>query len=402
MEKYIDNKVEKGLLYNWREIRKEYEKLGVPDGYYHIPWNVLDKDKYIINLSERSTGKTTNWLLVGLCMNKLYGTVIQYIRATADMLAPSHAEKLVEVVRSYNSGEYVKKLTDGEYNSIYYHWKQFFYCYYDEEKKEITRKSDEPIIQCLSIDKNQDYKSSYNSYKSRGDLIIFDEFIGNYYRPNECINFMDLTKTIIRDRWSPIIVMLANTINLNSFYFEELEISRVVKSLHKGDKKEIITERGTRIYIEILDVVRSTKDKSILNALFYGFKNPKLASITGGEVWAFESVPHIKSKAEGRFVALNNLYIEKGIELLKVEIVYNTEQGNHLEVHRATKTYDDSIILTLGELVDQRYVFGFGTGRLSKILSKYVTERKVYYSSNEVGSIFKDYIKQYMIEKHNY
>lgn len=401
--KYIDNRPELGLVYDWREIRREYEKLDVPEGYYNIPWKALTRNSYLHVLSERSTGKTTNWLLVGLCMGKLYGTVIQYVRATESMLAPSHAERLVEVIRSYNGGEYIRKLTDGKWNSIYYRWKQFYYCLVDTTGT-ITEKSDRPIIQCLSIDKNQDYKSSYNTYEGKGDFVLFDEYIGEYYRPNECIVFFDLLKTIFRDRLSGRVVMLANTINLNSLYFEEFEISREVKQLRKGDKKEITTQRGTPIYIELVDIVKSDTRKTILNSLFFGFSNPKLASITGGEVWAFESVPHILPRAEqtDRYTMENRIYMENGIELLQLEICYNVEQNLHMEVHRASATYPDSVILTLAEMPDNRYLFGLGKGRLYRILMEHIQNRTVYYSSNEVGSIFKDYVSRYNAIRYKY
>lgn len=398
--KYINNDKELGIEYDWRAIRKVYEGLKVPPEYDLINWQALPRDKYIMELSERSLGKTTCWLLVGCCMNKLYKTTIQYVRQTENMLAPSFAEKLVEVLRSYDNGAYVKKLTDGKYNSITYHWRQFFYCNIDESGKVVER-SEEPLIQCLSIDKHADYKSSYNTFLSRGDFVLFDEFIGTYYRPLEAINFFDLLKTLFRNRISGVVVMLANTINLNSQYFEEFEISRAVKQLHKGDKKEIVTERGTRIYIEIIEQVMTETKRSLMNELFFGFSNPRLGAITGGEVWAFEAVPHIppRDEQENREVLVYNLFIESGLELLKVELVRDSKLGAHLEVHRASKTYDDSIILTLGELQDSRYVYGFGVGRLNKILAKYLYERKVLYSSNEVGSIFKDYLHRYKMEK---
>ena len=236
---------------------------------------------------------------------------------------------------------------------------------------------------------------------NRGDFVIFDEFIGTYYRPNEAIYFFDLLKTIFRNRVSGIVVMLANTINLNSQYFEEFEISRAVKQLRKGEKKEIITERGTRIFIEILDVKKTQTKRSLMNELFFGFSNPKLSAITGSDVWAFEAVPHIMPKSEqiNRQCIINNLYLESGLELLKIELVYNDNIGSHLEIHRASRTYDDSIILTLGEITSTKYRYGLGEGRLYKILAKYINSRKVLYSSNEVGSIFKDYLYRYKLDK---
>ena len=353
--KYIENNFKLGILYDWRKIRRLYDSLGVPDEYYQIPWGAILQNKYFIDLSDRSTGKTTNWLLVGLCMNALYGTIVQYVRATEDELKPSHAEKLVEVVRSYNEGEYIKKLTDGRWNSIYYHWKQFFYCNVDEDGTR-TETANKAIIQCLSVDRANDYKSTYNA--PLGDFVLFDEFIGKYYRPDECIYFFDLTKTIFRDRHSPIIVMLANTINLSSPYFEEMEISRQVRGMQKGERKQCVTEKGTRIYVEVIDAeITKSPLRKKMNELFYGFKNPKLNAITGEALYCFESVPHIPKHDDSFYYIQRNIYIEAGVDLLRVEYCYIDSIGYHFEIKPAKDPHEDSYVLSL-EWRKIRAIFG--------------------------------------------
>lgn len=400
--KFINNDENYGIDYDWRRIKHRYEKMGIPFEFDYIPWNAIsDLAKYIIQLSQRSLGKTTDWILLGMSMNIEYGTKIQYIRQTNDMLSPVHADKLVEVIRTYKDSEYIKKVSDGKWNDIdtkYYHFKKQFYFCRRNEYGEVEERSEEEFMQCLSIDKADDYKSTYNS--PYGDLIIFDEFISQFYRPNECVKFLDLTKTIMRDRISGLIVMLANTINLNSQYFEELEISREVKHLSLGKGELIKTELGTKIYVEVLDIKvgKVSKKKSLMNSLFYGFKNPKLASITGGEIWAFESVPHIDI-TDSNEVLFNRLFMDCGTELLKIQICKNNEVGLHLQVTRATKIYDDSIILTLKDVRDNRYLYGLGTRKIASIIQKSTQNRRVYYASNEIGSIYKNYINLYLKSK---
>lgn len=394
---YIDGKEQNGILYDWRAIEKEYRRLGVPSEYHRPPFLQIPFNKYFIDMSDRSTGKTTTWLLLGLVMHRLYGTVIQYIRPTEDELSPSHATKLVDVLCTYDGGRYIRYLTDGKYNSIYYHWKQFFYCLIDDDGKRVEV-SEKPIIQCLSIDRCMDYKSSYNA--PRGDLIILDEFLarGRYYRANECVDFLDLLKTIIRERQSAIIAMLANTISLTSPYFEDFEISKEIKTLNKrGDTKQIITERGTHIFVEILDAgVTKSKARQVVNSLYYGFKNPKLSAITGeGGLYAFESVPHIPKHDDSFILVENRIYISTGTELLRCDYCYNKTLGYHMEIHRATRFYDDSVILTLDAIRDNRFVYGFGTAHLKATWNRLLIEHRVYYESNEVGAIFKDYLQKY-------
>lgn len=395
--KYIDNKEMLGIAYDFKLIEREYKKLGVPSLWYNPPFTAIPRNKYFIGLSERSTGKTTNWLLYGLVMNKLYGTVVQYVRGTEDELAPSHAEKLVEVIRAYNGGEYIQKLTDGQYNSIYYHWKAWFYCQVDDAGN-IVEKSKKECIHCLSVDQWQNYKSGYNA--PLGDFVLFDEFIGKFYRPDEAIHFMDLTKTIFRNRLSGIIVMLANYIKLTSVYFEEFEISRQVIGMKKGEFRQCVTEKGTKLFVEIIDAeISKTESQTLMNRLFYGFKNPKINAITGESLYAYESVPHVPKRDESFYVINNKLYVETGIDLLQCELCYNDAQGYHFEIHRATRTYDDSIILSLEIVDDARYLWGFGTRKIQSIFNKMMLERRLYFSSNEVGTIFNDYVRRYQVLK---
>lgn len=395
--KYINDNIELGIDYDWKAIEREYKKLEVPSLWYVPPFAALPRNKYFIGLSDRSTGKTTNWLLVGLCMNKLYGTVVQYVRGTEGELSPSHAEKLVEVLRSYKSGEYIKKLTDGRYNSIYYHWKQFFYCNADEDGKRVET-SEKAIIQCLSIDRANDYKSTYNA--PLGDFILRDEFITTYYRPDEAISFLDLTKTIFRERHSGIIVMLANTIKLSSPYFEEYEIARQVRGMVKGEIRQCITDRGTRFFVEIIDAeISKSKARQEMNSLFYGFSNPKINAITGEGLYAYESVPHIPERDDSWYRIQRNIYIETGLDLLQVEYCYCDSVGYHFEIHKASYTYDDSIILSLDVVQDKRYLWGFGNKKLTAIFARFFADRKLTFSSNEVGTIFNDYLRRYQALK---
>lgn len=396
--KYIGNNPILGIDYDWKLIEKEYKKLGVPEDFFRPPFPAIPRNKYFIDLSDRSTGKTTNWLLVGLCMNKLYGTVVQYVRGTEDELAPSFAEKLVEVVRSYNEGEYIRKLTDDKFNSIYYHWKQFYYCLVDEEGNRVEV-ANKPIIQCLSVDKSHDYKSSYNA--PLGDFILYDEFIGKWYRPDEAIHFLDLTKTIFRERHAGIIVMCANTIRLSSPYFEEMEISRQVVGMKKGEIRHCVTEKGTKIFVEIVDAeITKSKARQEMNTLFYGFKNPKINAITGEGLYAYDSVPHVPAHDDTWYCIQRNLYIETGLDLLQVEYCYCDSIGYHFEIHSATRTYDDSIILSLDDRSsDPRHAWGFGNQKMQTIFSKMIVGRRMTYSSNEVGTIFNDYLRRYRAVK---
>lgn len=388
--KYIDGKPELGIQIDWKKVEKRYNDLKCPDGLYIPPFRTIFENpdcKYWQFLSIRSTGKTTAWLLVGLILYDEYGVVTQYIRQFEDMLAPSHAQKLVDVILKYKQGYYIDRIFSGRYNSLKYYWRGFYLQKLDEGGKEVDRDR-EACIKCLSIDNNAKYKSTYNA--PTGDLIIFDEFIGKYYHANEFVEFCDLLKTIIRDRISPIVIMLANNINLQSLYFEEFQISREVRGLKFGDERLVATRQGTKVFVSLLDGKKRKKEKDKNTSLFFSFGNPKLASITGSDLWAFDNVPHIPV-GENEILA-KNLYIQaNAIDLLRVDIAYNDNVGKHLQVHYATKTHDDSIILTLSDIKERRERYALGGNKIRKLFFDMQSKNKIYFSSNEVGACFYDY-----------
>lgn len=400
--RYINGREELGIAYNWNLIEKEYLKLGIPSQYFKPPFSELHAHKYFINLSERRTGKTTNWLLLGMIMNKLYDTRIIYVRQTRDMIAPKYSNEIFNVITEWNNGEYIKRITGDVYNSIKYDTRKYYYCRRNEDG-EIVSRAELPFMHCVSIDDGMDLKSTFNV--PTGDLVLFDEFIGKRYAYNEAIQFFDLCSTIIRGRLSPIIVMLANTINLHSEYFYELDIAREVKNLSYGDRKSITTDRGTKILVEVIKIKDSkeVEERRRHNSLFFGFKNPKLTSITGGEeIWAYEQVPHITKydkdgeKLDKIEVNYKGYYIKAYDELIKLTFMYNEKLGKFLEVTRATRVKSNSTIFVQRsqELLYNNEYKNLKVGsRIYSTIMRYVAHGKIYFQNNEIGNIFYDYLE---------
>lgn len=387
--KYINNKKELGVEYDFNLIKKEFKKLRVPDDVYDPSGLPLSTNKYFINLSDRSAGKTTNWLLLGLCMYKLYGTQIQYVRQRAENIAPKNTKDLFSTILDY---DYITKLTDGAYNTVIYKSRRWFLARVDD-KGVIEMVDGTHFMFMCSVDKGEDLKSSYNA--PMGDFIVFDEFISTLYYPNEFVRFCDLVKTIIRERQSPIIIMLANTIDKHSQYFNELEIYEDIQNLSQGESKQVVTSQGTRVYIEILGkTIKKQKKRDILNKLFFGFKNPQLASITGAD-WSIKNYPHIPEKVKDNEVIYlsTKIYVYHNEKYIRLDVVRHDELGLCIYVHWATRTYDDSIILTCNDIQDKRYLFKFGFGRLNTLIKELYNRNKIYYASNDVGSFFENYIK---------
>ena len=392
--KYINDNPEFGIQYDWKKIRKEFDKLQIPEDVYDPTTAPLEKAKYFVETSERNIGKTTNWLLLGMVMNSMYGTIIQYIRQTENMIMPKSLKNLFSVIVECG---YISKITDGKYNNVIYKSRRYYYTLTDESGKVIEQAA-EHFMFCGNIEKAEDLKSSYNA--PTGDLIILDEFIGKYYYPNEFVRFCDLVKTIIRGRRSPIIVMLANTINPHSMYYNELEIYDDIQQMNIGEKRMIETSRGTKVYIEIIGATVEKKRKNnIINQLFFGFRNPMLGSITG-ENWAVKCYPHIpelpdQSGEEGDYIEIvsREMYIYYNNKYVRMDLVRHYQLGLCLYLHWATRTYNDSIIFTAVDRHDARYRYKLGSGKLQKFVKQLFSENRVYYASNDVGSFVESYLQ---------
>lgn len=380
---YINDDPILGIDYDWEYIFKEFKKLGVPDNVYkpvHVPVTTV---KYVVSLSERSTGKTTNWLLVGLIMWQRYGTIIQYIRQSEDMIRPKVINKLFDVIIGYG---YITSITSGEYDEAVYKARNWYLIKRDESGEVVKQST--PVMYCLDLDEAPVYKSSYNA--PLGDLIIFDEFVSKRYYPNEFVTFCDVVKTIIRKRHSPIVVMLANTIERYNTYFSELNIQEDILQIKTGDSMIKFTDKGTGIFAEII----GTKDltRAYQNELFFGFRNPRLAAITGGD-WAIDNYPHIEPDKERKSYERMH-YIKYNGYLVNMEFCRSKKLGAHFIVHKATKTYDDSIIYTIDDITSVNERYRFGRTAYDKMLWSLYNNNKWYYSNNEVGNVVRSYVNQ--------
>ena len=367
---------------DYKKIMREFCKLGVPKEYQIPPILEMAYSSYIIQCSERRMAKTTNWLLVGLCMNKLYGSVVQYVRQTEDMTRKSNIEKLVEVINS--NVHYIDKLTNSEYNHIGYKYMNKCFVYEKIENDKVIAESKE-IIHILSVDKSEIYKSGYNA--PNGDIIIYDEFISRRYRYGEVMDFLNIVSTIARERTDVSIVMLANTINRNSDYFEEFNIRKIVNSMHRGEHKRIQTPKGTIVYFELMGGEVSEK-KKILNARYFGFGSESMASLTGEYDWCYASYLRIPKKEEQEKIISRDISLEiiKG-EYIAIDICENGD----LYVHRIFNPR--GIIATNDRSVGGK-VYGLINDNFRKFIFDAIKENRIYFSTMECGSDFFGYISK--------
>lgn len=385
--KFIENDPNLGVDYNWELIAKTYKSLGVPPEYDITDLLPLGNDalKWYIMNSERSVGKTTNVLLVGMVMFALYGTVTQLIRHTIDKA--SYYETLFDTIVAYNQGQYIKRLTNGEYDSVKYHWKAFYY--QRREKNGKYTRADEPFCVSLAADECYNLCSFYEA--PRGDWIVLDECFNETNKPEEFVHFCHLVKTIVRERISDKIIVLGNNLDINNIWYRQLMIHNEVRKLHKGQSKIVKTSEGMPIYVVFMEN-RLPQKRRVFNKLHFGFNNPQLNAITGNGNWNVKMYPQACLLKERERICRGIFFSYHDDLFLEAEFV-NSKSGVYLLIHPSLESTSRSgdILFTLVFPVADNEVY-FGQDKLSRKIIDFIRKKRVVYADNETGDLFSKYI----------
>ena len=387
--KYKDGKMSRGIVIDWAAVKKEYRRLKIPKQYYYPLKADFSRVGYVISMSDRSRGKTTQILILGLVLYAMYGEQLQYIRQLKSQCEPKMIRNLYAVVLECG---YISKIFGDQWNSIFYRGKRWYLCRVNENG-EIEEKDSTHCTACFGVDECFDIKSTYNA--PLGDIVLYDEFISDRMGYNEFRDFCDMCKTIFRDRYGTVCFLAANTINKNSRWFDEYAIADTVRKMEQGDTQEVASPLGSHFFIEIM-TANASEDRAYTNRRMFGFHNPKLAAITGRGTWAEESFPHIPpdpdDEREQVHMMCNRIFIEMNGQLMKLAVVRNPEIGICVYVTPATKLYDDSVIFTADEVKDRRYVFLFGKGLPVNFVWDLYTKGRWYYAHNAAGCWIRAYV----------
>lgn len=401
MFNYYDDDPARGIIYDWKKVFAEYRKLGCPPEYFDPTLRPVDVCKYLTVFSRRATGKTTGILLLGLLLHEMYGVMPVYVRQVESMIAPMNTKTMMDVI--VENG-YISNLTENRWNGAFLYRRYWYYCNYDEAGKMVEKCSVPCCFMCDIQDQNA-LKSGFNN--PLADYIVYDEFVNPAYIPDEFVSFMNLISTIGRQRFSPVIWMLSNNTNKEAQFFYELECDEIVRYLDKNKGQRYKTEKGTECYVEwFAPEIEDKKSKSVLekiNKLFFGFKNPKIGSITG-EGWGIDPAQRIKKGMEEvcDFV-WRNVYIYFHERYAKIDMVVHPQLGVCLLARWASPPandigeyeHDDTIVLTCEFRYDPHYRYGLGTRRMSSLITKCMQENRVYYASNDVRAFLMTYIEHY-------
>ncbi len=355
-------------FYNIRKLLKDY-----PDAYYYVVFG------------ERSNGKTYSALDYALERYKKNGEQFAYVRRWGEDIRKKNLSNLFS---GHAENGRISTIFEDEWNQIYYGSSRF-YLEKTTDKGEIIR-SEENCGFAFDLNSMEHYKST--SFP-KITTIIFDEFMSrNGYLPNEWVLFANTLSTIIRHRDNVKIIMLGNTVNKYCPYFGEMGLNHIkdqrpgtVDVYHYGDS-------GLTVVAEYTGT--SLKHGGKASDVYFSFDNPELKMITGG-AWEIAIYPHLEVKYRPADV-IANFFIQFEEELLHGEVV-SLETGPFIFIHRKTTPIkDESADIVYTTQPDVRWNYRMcltkHSDKLSLFIIKCIRENKIFYSTNEVGEVFRNYV----------
>lgn len=337
---------------------------------------------YNIIFGERSNGKTYALLEYAIKIFVASGKQAAYIRRWREDIKGKRAETLFQ---NHIQNGFVSRETD-KYNTIVYKSGKYYLANKTDTETVICEK---PFCFIFALSEMEHDKST--SYPDI-TTIIFDEFLTRkYYLPDEFILFMNLLSTIIRQRNDIKIFMLGNTVNKYCPYFTEMGLKNI--ALQKQGTIDIYTfgVDGCKIAVEYTAPIETKKESN----KYFCFDNDKLQMITGGK-WELDIYPHLPVKYKPKDIQFI-YYIVFGDSILQCEIISN---GNDYFtfIHNKTtpiKDVDNSLIYTInssGKPNVKRRLISSMTEIEKKVASFFIND-KVFYQSNEIGEIVRNYIQ---------
>ena len=372
---------EEDYIIDWEDIFRLYNELGCPDDVYNPSELPINDASWFVLTSERSTGKTNNLILIVIILFLRYGFISAYIRETQDMITPKEMQNFMNVILKFG---YIEKMTGGKYNGARYWARHYRLVKWAEDGTKEEESA--PFLWVGDLAENLTYKSVLNLPNCY--FIIYDEFISKFSAPNTFVTLCDLHKTIGRNRLGIKMFLLANTTNYYHEFFRELLIQEEVLTCKVNCDFIKTTPLGTRVYYKMIG--QKSKRRELVNTEYYGFKNPLLASITGGD-WAVNCYPHIQR--EDRKIIDKCRYIRYNDRYYQIELVSSDRLGMHCLVHRANKPSekDRYKIYTIDEIQERRESYKFGSSLIDAYLWNLRKKNKWYYADNDVGFSVESY-----------
>lgn len=340
--------------------------------------------QYYVVFGERSNGKTYSALDYVLERYAKHGEQFAYLRRYGEDVRKKHMSTLFN--GHVENGE-IERITNGAWSMVEFSTSKFYLTKLEDDNKVVC---EEPCGYTFDLNSMEHYKST--SFP-KVTTIIFDEFMSRSgYLPNEWVLFGNTLSTIIRLRDNVRIVMLGNTVNKYCPYFQEMGLTHIREQ--KQGTVDVYQYGDSNLTVVTEYTGSSAKKGGKPSDVYFAFDNPELKMITSGS-WEIAIYPHLSIKILPKDV-IYNFFISFDGELLHGEVI-NKESGPFVFIHNKTtpiKEEEKDIIYT--DTPNERYNYRMcltkHTDKLSLFILKCLRENRIFYSTNEVGEVFRNYL----------
>lgn len=355
--------------------------------YYSLAEILKQDAHYNVIIGERSNGKTFACLRYGLEQYVRTGKQMAYLRRWQDDFTGKRGQTVFDGIVSAGI---VEKLTEGRWTSVYYYAGRWYLCCYDDKQKRIT--DEKPFAYAFALTQMEHDKST--SYPDI-TTVVFDEFLTrNGYLNDEFVLFQNTLSTIIRDRDDVKIFMLGNTVNKYSPYFAEMGLTHL-KDMQPGTiDKYYYGSEDHPLTVSVEFTGNAGRGKA--SDIYFAFDNPKLDVITGrNSIWEMAIYPHCPRKYTPKDVVFSYFLVFDG-DTLQADVI-RTEDCYFTFIHRkTTPIQDEDRDLIFSPAWDprpnHRRRITSPTDKLGKLIYQHYLTDAVYYQSNDIGEIVRNYL----------
>lgn len=361
--------------FKYYDIRHTMEKF--PDAFYYMA------------IGERSNGKTYSAL--DYCISKYFQTGEQfaYIRRFAEDIKPKN---LSQLFAGHVENGAMERHSLGNFTHVSYTKAKFFPTFIDKSGDFDPVVSMEPMGFAFDLNSMEHYKSiSFPKITT----IVFDEFLSREgYLTNEFILFMNTISTIVRNRTNVKIIMLGNTVNRFCPYFTEMGLYNI-----KTQKQGTIDlykygdgEDALQVVVEYC--ARAAGKDGKASDVYFAFNNPQLQMITTG-AWEIAVYPHLVEKYRPKDVHFNVFFMFDDAILHGELVATNTNYFMFLHP-KTTPIKDETEDIIYCDKPDQRWNWKYcltkQSDKISRAIQQMIRERRIFYSDNETGEVFRNYL----------
>lgn len=377
------------------DVTAEYDLSG---DYVNLEPLIESGADYIIAFSGRSDGKTTSALTAGLKKFRKTGKKIGIIRRYADEMRGASGENLFAGITAL--GRIPQIFPESIYDQVSKWGERWYFSRFDEEQGRDIRDK-EPFAYGFALNTETKYKSS--SWESIG-FILFDEFITRQgYMSNESSVLLSLISTIVRDNNGIPVVLCGNVLNKYNPYFECFDIKEA-KDIPKGKvwkfeswdeyKGEDPVYSCKLIYYSDKNAEKGGKKS---DSYFFGLNDKSALMTTKGE-WEVAKYPEPPEEVnydniKRRFYLIfDGEYVEG--------LIVKGEHGAFLYFRRCYElpqdVFNGKLPLFSLKPSNARNVFYSLYHQHPKLyyIGKLLTENRVFYETNEVGEIVRNYLNE--------